>query len=94
MNRRKEPLAMLMRRMGASETVHGMRSSFRVWCSDEAHVEFEIAEACLIHRVGSGVSRAYARSDMLEGRRPIMSAWAAFVTGSTADNVIELRREA
>jgi integrase len=95
--RPKKPLSsmsmsMLLRRMGVDATVHGMRSSFRMWCSDVAHVEFEIAEACLSHRVGSAVSRAYARSDMLERRRPIMSAWADFVTGKTNDNVIELRR--
>ena len=29
------------------------------------------------------MSRAYARSDMLERRRPIMQAWAAFLAGET-----------
>jgi integrase len=86
-------MAMLMRRMGASDfTVHGMRSSFRMWCSDVAHVEFEVAEQCLAHAVGNSTSRAYNRSDMLERRRPIMSAWADFVTGQTGDNVEPLRR--
>ncbi len=51
----------------------------------------EVAEACLSHRVGSAVSRAYARSDMLERRRPVMSAWERYVTG-TGDNVIQMRR--
>jgi integrase len=81
-------LAMLMRRMGADATPHGFRTSFRTWASDIAHVPFEVAEACLSHRVGSAVSRAYARSDMLERRRPIMSTWAAYVCGSDADNVV------
>jgi hypothetical protein len=57
------------------------RTSFRTWCSDVAHVTFEVAEACLSHRVGSAVSRAYARSDMLERRRPVMAQWAAFLDG-------------
>ena len=85
-------LAMMLRRLEIDATTHGMRSSFRMWCSDVAHVEFELAESCLSHRVGSAVSRAYARSDMLERRRPIMSAWANHVTGKEASNVIELRR--
>jgi integrase len=93
--RPREPLsgmamAMLLSRMGESVTVHGFRTSFRTWCSDIAHVEFEVAESCLSHRVGSAVSRAYARSDMLDRRRPIMAAWANYVEGK--DNVIALKR--
>ena len=76
-------LAMLMRRMDVDATAHGFRTSFRTWCSDVAHVTFEVAEACLSHRVGSAVSRAYARSDMLERRRPVMAQWAAFLDGET-----------
>ena len=35
---------------------------------------------------------AYRRSSMLERRRPVLAAWSSFVTGSNADNVVELRR--
>jgi integrase len=51
-------LAMLLRRMEINVTVHGYRTSFRTWCSEVAHVEFELAELCLSHRIGSAVSRA------------------------------------
>jgi integrase len=84
-------MAMLLRRMGVEATVHGFRSSFRVWCSEIAHVEFEVAELCLSHRIGSKVSRDYNRTTMTERRRPIMALWAAFVTGADANNVIPLR---
>jgi integrase len=84
-------LSMLMRRMDVDATAHGFRTSFRTWCSDVAHVPFEVAESCLSHRVGSAVSRAYARSDMLERRRPVMERWADFVGGGDALNVIPLR---
>ena len=57
-------------------------------------VAFELAEACLAHQVGNAVVQAYQRSSMLERRRPIMSAWSAFVTGTDADNVVPLRRGA
>ncbi len=85
-------MAMVMRRLGVDATVHGFRSSFRTWASEVANVEFEVAELCLSHRIGSKVSRAYNRTKMTERRRPVMSAWAAFVCGSDASNVIELRR--
>jgi integrase len=85
-------MAMLMRRLGAGDfTVHGMRSAARSWMADQG-VAFELAEACLAHQVGNAVVQAYQRSSMLERRRPIMSAWASFLSGETADNVIELRR--
>jgi integrase len=85
-------LAMLMRRMNVDATVHGFRTSFRTWCSDIRHVEFEVAESCLSHRVGSAVSRAYARSDMLERRRPIMESWSRYVTGADAANVVSISK--
>ena len=54
-------------------------------------VTFEVAEACLSHRVGSAVSRAYARSDMLERRRPVMAQWAAFLDGEkTAAKIVSI----
>jgi hypothetical protein len=84
-------LAMLLRRMNINVTAHGFRTSFRTWCSDVAHAEFEVAEQCLSHRVGSAVSRAYNRTSMLERRRPIMTAWANFVCAANADNVVPLR---
>jgi len=87
-------LAMLLRRMNINVTAHGFRTSFRTWCSDVAHAEFEIAEMCLSHRVGSAVSRAYNRTSMLERRRPLMQAWADFVTGKTSDNVVPFRAAA
>jgi integrase len=83
-------LAMLLRRIGVDATVHGFRTSFRTWCSDVAHLEFEVAESCLSHRVGSAVSRAYARSDMLERRRPVMARWADYVEGK--DNVMPITK--
>jgi integrase len=87
-------LAMLLRRMNVDVTAHGFRTSFRTWCSDVAHAEFEVAEQCLSHRVGSAVSRAYNRTSMLERRRPLMQAWADFVTGETGGNVVPFRAAA
>ncbi|MGO8841958.1 MAG: hypothetical protein ACLQF1_12745 [Methyloceanibacter sp.] len=86
-------LEMTMRRLGAGEfTPHGMRSSFRDWATEVARVEYATAERCLAHAVGSDAALAYDRSDRLELRRPVMTAWSQFVIPPPSDNVIELRR--
>ena len=74
---------MAMRRLGAGGLTNGMRSAARSWTADNG-VEFELAEACLSHAVGNAVVQACQRSSMLERRRPVMQAWASFLTG-TAD---------
>ena len=84
-------MAMMLRRLGETATVHGFRSSFRDWAA-ETGVAFEVAEQCLAHATGSAVVAAYLRSSLTERRRPVMAAWGAFVTGEAGDNVIELRR--
>ena len=55
---------------------HGFRSSFRDWCG-ETGVPREVAEAALGHVV-NGVEGAYARSDLLERRRPVMEEWGSY----------------
>ena len=74
-------LAQVLRRIyGDRCTVHGFRSSFRVWASEQTSVPHAVAEAALAHQVGSAVERSYARSDLFEKRRGLMDQWAAFVT--------------
>ena len=82
-------LSMTLRRTKAEVTAHGFRSSFRSWCADHA-VAFEVAEACLAHS-SSSVVEAYQRSSMLERRRPVMEAWAAYLGGETSANVVSFR---
>lgn len=63
----------LRRDLGRDEHAHGFRSSLRSWLQErQPGVQFEAAEMVLAHRVGGSVSQAYARSDYLEARRPIM----------------------
>ena len=74
----------LLRRLGIAGTSHGMRSSFRDWCS-ETGVAREVAEAALAHKVRSQAEAAYARSDLLDRRREVMQAWAAYLAGKRRD---------
>ena len=83
-------LAMLLRRMNVDVTVHGFRTSFKIWASEIGHVEFEIAESCLSHRVGNAVSRAYNRSTLLGRRRPVMASWANYVEGEADAKVVAI----
>ena len=72
----------LLKRMGRTGfAIHGFRSTFRDWCSESAHADREVAEAALSHATGTEVERAYARSDLFERRRALMSGWARFATG-------------
>jgi integrase len=59
---------------------HGLRSTFRQWAAEQGFPR-EIAEIALAHFIGSDVERAYQRSDMLERRRAMMTAWAGFLCG-------------
>ena len=67
-------------RMGVSGiTTHGFRTTFRTWAADSARAPREVAELSLAHVTGSQVERAYQRSDLLEQRRELLDAWAAFL---------------
>lgn len=89
--RRHKPLSnmsmlMLLRRMKIEGvTVHGFRSAFRDWAPEVGNHLREVAELSLGHNVGSEVERAYARSDLLQRRRVLMSEWCEHVHGGTAD---------
>jgi hypothetical protein len=75
--------------VGNRATVHGMRSTFRDWVAEVTEFPGEWAELALAHRVGSDAERAYRRGDLLEQRRKLMSAYAAYCAG--ADKVVSLR---
>ncbi len=75
--------------MRESGRPHGFRSSFRDWVSDTDACGWEVAETILDHKIGGKVERSYARSDLLERRRPVMEAWARYVTGAR-ENVVRL----
>ncbi|MGE8127727.1 tyrosine-type recombinase/integrase [Methylobacterium sp. NPDC080182] len=71
-------LTAVMRRMEVDVVPHGMRSTFRDWCSERTNFPRDLAEAALAHTLESKVEAAYRRGDALEKRRPMMEAWAAF----------------
>ena len=67
-------LSKIMRDLKLDGTPHGMRASFRSWCSDKGHPP-DLAEKALGHAL-KGVQRAYNRGTMLDRRRSLMQDWA------------------
>lgn len=59
-------------------TVHGFRSTFRVWAAERTNVPREIAEAALGHVIGDRTEAAYLRSDFFDRRQKLMEMWGKF----------------
>lgn len=64
---------------GRPATAHGFRSSFRDWASENGYRK-DLAERALAHAIENQVEAAYHRTDLLEERRPMMQAWADFLS--------------
>ncbi len=71
-------MAMLLRRMGRDETVHGFRSAFRDWAAECTGYPREVCEMALAHVIGNKAEAAYRRGDLFEKRRLLMDEWTAF----------------
>lgn len=71
-------------------TVHGWRSAFKDWASEETAFPSEISEKALAHQIPNAVERAYRRGDLLDKRRALMEAWAGHLEVRPA-NVVPIR---
>lgn len=80
----------VMRRMEVADTVHGFRSTFRVWAAEKSGASFDVIEISLAHQVGDETVRAYMRSDLIDARRRLMNDWSNFLAPSAA-NIVALR---
>lgn len=81
---------MILRRMGLAVTVHGFRSAFRDWASERTSFPNEVCEMALAHTIKDKAEAAYRRGDLLDKRRKLMTAWAAFA-GSESGKIVPLR---
>lgn len=59
---------------------HGLRSTFRNWAAERG-VDSDMAEIQLAHEVGTAVTRAYFRTDMMDKRRAMLEDWSKFLHG-------------
>jgi integrase len=63
---------------GERITVHGFRSSFRMWAAETTNFPREVAEHALAHQLPDAVERAYQRSSLFAKRREMRGQWAEF----------------
>lgn len=86
-----EGVEKVLKTMGLSGRPHGFRSSFRTWVQETMPNEYEVAEMILQHTTNTKVVRSYARSDLLDQRRNVMSKWGDHVLGrGSTDKVVFL----
>jgi integrase len=74
---------------GKTATTHGLRASFRSWCSDVG-VDDQLAEFCLAHGPKGQVQAAYNRAQTVERRREVMTRWADFLDGKSSAKVVAI----
>lgn len=67
-------------------TVHGFRSSFTDWSSEQTNFPKEVADKALAHKLPNKVEAAYRRTDFFEKRRKLMAAWAEFLDRTPSKN--------
>jgi integrase len=87
----------LMRRMrGNGATVHGFRSTFKDWATEQTGYPNELSEIALAHKVSDKTEAAYRRGDMMDKRRRLMADWSKYCEGAPAegDNVVRIREVA
>jgi integrase len=85
-------MAMLLRRMGRDTiTVHGFRSTFSDWASEQTSFSSETREHALAHRISDKAEAAYRRGDQFEKRQALMKAWANYCETAPGGNVLQLR---
>lgn len=65
---------------GLPYTVHGFRSAFRDWASEQTDTPSEVVEMALAHTIRNKAEAAYRRGDLLEKRRVLMQAWADYLS--------------
>jgi integrase len=80
-------MLMLLKRMRVKATVHGFRSSFRDWVSEETLHSGELAEMALAHTVSNKVEAAYRRGDLLLARRALMLDWEDYCLGCAQEAI-------
>ena len=86
-------MAMMLRKLKPAITIHGFRSSFRDWVSEETAHSPEVAEKALAHAVANQVEAAYRRGDLLDHRKRLMKDWEDYCMTGTWGNVIQLESE-
>ena len=63
-------------------TVHGFRSTFKDWASEQTAYANEVSEIALAHKVGDKVENAYRRTDLVREAAPADGGLGEILHGS------------
>jgi integrase len=74
---------------GEGVTVHGFRSSFRMWAAETTNYPREVAEHALAHQLPDAVERAYQRGSQFAKRAALMAEWSAYCATVQTDAVVK-----
>lgn len=70
---------------GEGITVHGFRSTFRMWAAETTAYPREVAEHALAHQLPDAVERAYQRGTQFAKRQALMGDWGLYCTTEKAE---------
>ncbi|MGB5012118.1 MAG: integrase arm-type DNA-binding domain-containing protein [Candidatus Dechloromonas phosphoritropha] len=74
---------------GEGITVHGFRSSFRMWAAETTNYPREVAEHALAHQLPDAVERAYQRGSQFAKRAALMAEWAVYCAAMPTNAVVK-----
>jgi integrase len=80
-----------LRSIASGYTVHGFRSSFRVWGAEMTSIPSAALELALALVNTNKTESAYQRSDLFERRRELMTSWGIFCCGGS--NVYQINKQ-
>jgi integrase len=86
-------MSAVLKRMGRNSiTVHGFRSTFSDYVSEQTSFSHETREHALAHQISDKAEASYRRGSQFEKRRKLMEAWASFCEPRKSANVLPIRR--
>lgn len=74
---------------GKGVTVHGFRSSFRMWAAETTNYPREVAEHALAHQLPNAVERAYQRGSQFAKRTALMAEWSVYCSTAPTNAVVK-----
>ena len=88
-----EKMLKMLKALYPGLTVHGFRSTFKDWASEQTSYANEVSEMALAHTVGDKVENAYRRTDLFDKRRRLMADWAEYCDekGNDSGVVVPIR---
>ena len=87
-------MSAVLKRMGRdSITVHGFRSTFSDYVSEQTSFSHETREHALAHQISDKAEASYRRGDQFEKRRKLMDAWASYCEPRKSAKILPLTRK-